>query len=124
MHKALMFTGAVLTALAIMMGAFGAHALKGHLSEEMLTVYKTAVEYHIYHALGMLLVGILWKQYPTATLITWSGGMMMLGILLFCGSLYILSITGTRWLGAITPFGGVAFIVAWLLLAIDLWRLG
>lgn len=122
MHKTLMFTGALLTALAIMMGAFGAHALKGYLSEEMLSVYKTAFEYHMYHALGMLLVGLLLKQYPTATLITWSGSMMIVGILLFCGSLYILSITGSRWLGAVTPFGGVAFVIAWLLLAIGLWR--
>jgi uncharacterized membrane protein YgdD (TMEM256/DUF423 family) len=122
MHKALMFTGALLSAFAIMLGAFGAHGLKGHLSEEMLAVYHTAVEYHMYHALGILLVGFLLKQSPTATLITWAGWMMILGILLFCGSLYILSLTGIRWLGAVTPFGGVALIVAWLFLAIGLWR--
>lgn len=122
MYKALFITGALLSAIAIIMGAFGAHALKASLSNEMLSVYKTGVEYHMYHALGVLLVGFLLKQYPEAALITWSGGLMVVGILIFSGSLYILSITGLRWLGAITPIGGVAFILAWLLLAIDLWR--
>lgn len=120
MYKTFMVIGAVLAAIAVGMGAFGAHGLRAQLSAEMMTVYKTATDYHMYHALGLLLAGILAKLFPTSTMLLWAGGMMIAGILLFSGSLYVLSITGIRWLGAITPFGGIAFILAWIFLALGL----
>jgi uncharacterized membrane protein YgdD (TMEM256/DUF423 family) len=122
MYKILMISGAAFAALAVAMGAFGAHGLRAQLSAEMLAVYKTAADYHMYHALGLVLAGIVLKLFPTSTLLVWAGVMMMAGILLFSGSLYILSITGIRWLGAITPFGGTAFILAWVFMALGLMK--
>jgi uncharacterized membrane protein YgdD (TMEM256/DUF423 family) len=100
---------------AVALGAFGAHALKARLSGEMLAVWKTGVEYHVYHALGLLAVGWLAAQFPDSTLLKWSGWLMLAGIVLFSGSLYALALSGERWLGAITPIGGVAFLGAWAL---------
>ena len=122
MYKTLMISGTVFAAAAVAMGAFGAHGLRAQLSAEMLTVYKTAADYHMYHALGIVLAGILVKLFPTSTMLVWAGIMMIAGIMLFSGSLYILSITGIRWWGAITPFGGMAFILAWLFMIIGLLR--
>ena len=114
-------TGAVLLALAVMLGAFGAHGLRGRLDEYLMGVYEKAVFYHFVHALGILIVSALPKTGTIAKSATdpvcW---LLLAGILLFSGSLYLLAVTGTRVLGAITPVGGVAFIAAWLLLA---WRL-
>ena len=109
--------GALLAATAVAAGAFGAHALKAKLAPDLLAVYRTAVEYHFYHALGLVLVGGVAARLPESSLVAASGWTMLGGIALFSESLYALSTTGTRWLGAITPLGGVAFIVAWLLLA-------
>lgn len=120
MHKTLMITGALLAAFAVAMGAFGAHGLKAQLSGEMMAVYKTAVDYHMYHALGLFLTGLLLKFHPGDNLIIWGSILMMAGLVLFSGSLYALSISGVRWLGAITPFGGTAFILAWILIAAGL----
>ena len=100
---------------AVALGAFGAHALKGRLSAEMLAVWHTGVEYHFFHALGLLAVGLLATQLPESALLKWSGWLMLAGIAAFSGSLYALALTGERWLGAITPFGGVAFLAAWAL---------
>jgi len=116
--KLFLFLGGINAALAVMLGAFGAHALKARLSEEMLAVYQTGVHYHLFHALGLLVIGLVATQIPAATYLKWSGWLMLAGIVLFSGSLYILSISGLRWLGAVTPFGGVAFIVAWALFVI------
>jgi uncharacterized membrane protein YgdD (TMEM256/DUF423 family) len=101
--------------LAVALGAFGAHALKGRLSAEMLAVWHTGVEYHVYHALGLLAVGLLATQIPESALLKWSGWLMLAGIAAFSGSLYALALTGLSWLGAITPVGGVAFLMAWAL---------
>lgn len=101
--------------LAVLLGAFGAHALRARLSPDMLAVWKTANEYHFYHALGLLLIGVLARQMQ-GTALNAAAGLMIAGILLFSGSLYLLSLTGTRWLGAITPIGGSLFLVAWLCL--------
>ena len=120
MHKTLIITGALLAAFAVAMGAFGAHGLKAQLSVELMAVYKTAADYHMYHALGLILTGLLVKLFPNSTMFVWGGVLMFVGILLFSGSLYILSISGVRWLGAITPFGGMAFILAWIFLAAGL----
>ena len=110
--------GAAMAALAVMLGAFGAHALKARLSAEMLEVYRTAVQYHFWHALGVLAVGLALQFSPDAAWLRASGWLLTAGIVLFCGSLYVLALTGSRWLGAVTPFGGLAFILGWLALMI------
>lgn len=121
MAKTFIILGAIFLALAVVIGAFGAHALKAKLSSEMLQVYKTGVEYHFYHALGLLLIGII-SFHITSGLINWSAIFIIAGIVLFSGSLYLLAITGIKWLGAITPIGGISFIVAWILLVIAVWK--
>jgi uncharacterized membrane protein YgdD (TMEM256/DUF423 family) len=109
--------GALSAAVAVMLGAFGAHGLRGRLPADLLAIYQTASQYHVYHALGLLVVGLLALQAPTNGALRGSGWLMLLGTALFSGSLYLLAITGQRWLGAITPLGGTAWIAAWLLLA-------
>jgi uncharacterized membrane protein YgdD (TMEM256/DUF423 family) len=110
--------------LAVGFGAFGAHGLRGVLDERMMAIYQTAVHYHFLHALGLGLIAVLAKWHPDARLLGWAGGMMAAGIVLFSGSLYVLSVTGVGWLGAITPIGGTAWLAAWLLLGIFAFRLG
>jgi len=117
MSKTILILGAGLMALAVIVGAFGAHELKSKLSVDMMQVYKTGVEYHVYHALGLLLIGILSLQFASS-LMNWSGVFIVIGIALFSGSLYLLAITGVRWLGAITPIGGMCFIIGWILVLI------
>ncbi len=123
MNKVFLILGALNAFLAVGLGAFGAHGLKARLSADMLAVFQTAVQYHFYHALGLLVVGLLVSQWPTVGLIKIAGWVMFAGIVVFSGSLYVLSITGIRWLGAITPIGGSAFLVAWLLLIVAFIRL-
>ena len=103
--------------LSVALGAFGAHALKERLAPDLLAVYQTAVQYHFYHALGLIAVGLVLSHFPDLKTLVASGWVMLAGIILFSGSLYVLSLTGVRWLGAITPLGGVAFLAAWALLA-------
>lgn len=112
---------AALLALAVAFGAFGAHALKTHLSAEMLQTWKTAVEYHFYHALGLLLLGVLSFYMPSA-LLKWSAILLTAGVVLFSGSLYTMALSGIKWLGAITPFGGISFIAGWVMLFIAAWK--
>lgn len=122
MLHALMIFGALSGASAVVLGAFGAHALKGQLSELSLSAFETGVQYQMMHSLGVLMVGTLMLVLGTkpAWLVTaWS---FSLGIVLFSGSLYGLSVLGWRWLGPVTPLGGVLFIVGWLALAIGLWQ--
>lgn len=109
--------GAISAALAVAAGAFGAHALKARIAPELMTVYHTAVEYHFYHALGMILVGLAALRLPASRLLIGAGWAMLAGSILFCGSLYLLCLTEARWLGAVAPFGGTAFIAAWGLFA-------
>ncbi len=109
--------GAINAALAIAAGAFAAHGLKPKLNAHYLEVFQTGAQYHFYHALALLLVGLLMLQFPEQGLLKWVGYLFILGILLFSGSLYTLSISGISWLGAITPIGGLAFIIAWLIMA-------
>lgn len=106
-------------ALGVLFGAFGAHALKSSLSPEMLAVYKTGVEYQFYHALGLLLIGLIGFRIESKW-INWSGMLLILGIIIFSGSLYALSISGIKILGAITPIGGLAFVAGWICLAIGI----
>ena len=114
--------GGLMALAAVALGAFGAHALKGRLSAEMLAVWHTGVEYHIYHALGLLAVGLVATQLPESALLKWSGWLMLAGILLFSGSLYVLALSGKGWLGAITPVGGIAFLAAWALFVVAVLR--
>lgn len=116
--KLFLTLGALLLAAAVGLGAFGAHALKARLGADMLAVYHTAVQYHFYHGLGLLLVGVIAVHLPASGLVRAAGWLMLGGIVLFSGSLYLLSVSGTRGLGAVTPIGGVAFIGAWSLLAL------
>lgn len=110
--------GAANAALAVLLGAFGAHSLKTHLAADMLAVYQTGLQYHLFHALGLLAVGFALKQIGDSAWLRWSGWLMLAGIVLFSGSLYILGTTGWKWLGAVTPLGGVSFIIAWTLFAV------
>lgn len=110
--------GSINALIAVVLGAFGAHGLKNRLSVEMMEIFQTAVQYHFYHALGLLAVGVIALHLPESGVLKWSGWLMLAGIILFSGSLYLLSATGIKWLGAITPIGGMAFIASWVLLAI------
>lgn len=109
--------------LAVAFGAFGAHALKNRLDDYALGVFETAVQYHFIHSLALLAVGILALSQPHTVLLKSAGWMFLLGILVFSGSLYCLSLTGIKWLGAITPLGGLAFIAGWACLGVAGWKL-
>jgi uncharacterized membrane protein YgdD (TMEM256/DUF423 family) len=108
-------TGGVAAILAVALGAFGAHALKSRLAPEMLAVWHTGIEYHLFHSLGLVAAGLVAAQLPESSLIRWAGWAMLAGIFLFSGSLYALALSGERWVGAITPIGGLAFLAAWAL---------
>ena len=101
------------TLLSVALGAFGAHALKNTLDAYGRDIYEKAVLYQMFHALALLAVGVLHKLYPQSGF-SFAGWAFLAGIVLFSGSLYVLAITGNRWLGAITPFGGVAFLIGWV----------
>ena len=103
-------------------GAFGAHALREHIAPDLLAVYQTGVAYHFYHSLGLLSVGLTTAFAGRSALLTWAGALMIAGLLLFSGSLYLLALTGIRTFGAVTPLGGLAWITAWGLFALALWR--
>ncbi|HZL09556.1 MAG TPA: DUF423 domain-containing protein [Prolixibacteraceae bacterium] len=120
-NQKILLSGAILMALGVLLGAFGAHALKTRLSPEMLLVYKTAVEYQFYHALGLLLIGLIGFHIDSKW-ISRAGVFIGIGILLFSGSLYILSLTGIKAIGVITPFGGLSFVAGWICLAIGIWK--
>lgn len=116
------FLGAILAALAVGLGAIGAHALKGQLSAEQLATYHTAVQYQMYHAIGLVLVGLL-GLYQRSRWFDAAGWLMLLGIILFSGFLYAWLATGRRGFAHPVPVGGVAFIIAWVLMAIGAWGL-
>ena len=114
-------TGAVLCGLGVLLGAFGAHGLRDRLATDMLAVYETGVRYHLTHALGLLAVAWATSRWPNAWIAS-AGWLFVAGIALFSGSLYLLAITGTRWLGAITPLGGLCFLAGWTALAVGALR--
>ncbi|MBT8112881.1 MAG: DUF423 domain-containing protein [Gammaproteobacteria bacterium] len=118
MFRLAILLGAGNAVLAIILGAFAAHALQNTLSERMLAVFNTAVDYHLYHALGLIVLSLLIKQRPISKALKTAVYLMSFGIIVFCGSLYALSLSGILKLGMITPFGGVAFIIAWFLVLI------
>ena len=109
--------------LAVALGAFGAHALKNRLDDYAMGVFQTAVQYQFYHSLALLAVGVIALSHPQAALLRSSGWLFALGIVVFSGSLYVLSFSGLRWLGAVTPIGGLAFIAGWACLAAASWTL-
>ena len=119
MHKVFLQLSAMLGAVSVALGAFGAHAIKKMVSDATVNIFETAVRYQFYHVFGLALVGILFREFPNKWMV-WSGNLFLGGMLLFCGSLYFLTyIKGTEkqsleWIGAITPFGGLAFILGWV----------
>ncbi|PKG22569.1 DUF423 domain-containing protein [Niallia nealsonii] len=116
--KIFIIIGAVNAFLAVALGAFGAHGLEGKISAKYLEIWKTGVTYQMFHSMGILIIGALMMKIPQSSLLTWSGWLMVAGIILFAGSLYVLAVTQISVLGAITPLGGVAFLTAWILLII------
>ena len=121
MHKGFLKTAALLGALSIGIGAFAAHSLRGSISDYALGIFETAVRYQFYHVFALLIAGILYKEFP-GKLIKWSGSLFIAGIILFSGSLYLLTfikaavLPGYNWVGAITPLGGLCFIIGWICL--------
>lgn len=121
MDRTFWVLGCVLALLAVAAGAFGAHALRERVAAEFLGPFETGARYHMYHALALLAAGWAAAQWPGA-LTAAAGWLFVFGIVVFSGSLYLLTLTGVRWLGAITPIGGVAFLAGWACLAIAAWR--
>lgn len=123
MNRAFIITAAILGALAVGLGAFGSHGLKDKLSEHTLSVYETGVKYQFYHMFALLAVGVLFQLFNNNWML-WSGRLFIAGIILFCGSLYALTFflangqDNMKWLGAVTPLGGLCFIAGWIAMAI------
>ena len=121
MHKGFLKAGVLFALLAVILGAFAAHAIKSRVSSETLSVFETGVRYQMYHSLALIFTGILHKSFSYKSIV-WAGRLFIAGILLFSTSLYLLTYfkaleyTNMFWVGAVTPFGGVCFIVAWFLL--------
>lgn len=121
MHKFFLKSGALVGALTVIFGAFAAHAIKSRVNAETLAIFETGVRYQMYHVFALILVGIIYKEFPLKSMI-WAGDLFLAGIILFSGSLYILTYfkaignENMNWLGAITPFGGTCFIVGWCLI--------
>ena len=124
MDRVFISVGALSGLLAVAAGAFGAHALRDRLSAPMLDVFQTGVSYQMYHALALVGVGILLGRFSVegSAWLSGAGWLFLAGSVLFSGSLYLLALSGTTWLGAITPLGGVAFLLGWLAVAIGIWR--
>ncbi len=120
-NQTILISGAVFMTLGVLLGAFGAHALKNILTPEMLAVYKTGVEYQFYHALGLLVIGLIGFHIQSKYL-RWSGLFITIGIILFSGSLYVLTLSGIKAIGTITPVGGISFVAGWIFLAIAIWK--
>lgn len=121
MDRTFTVAGSVSAFLAVLAGAFGAHTLRARISPDLLTVFETGARYHMYHALALL--GVAWaaSQWPSAP-VRAAGWLFVGGTVVFSGSLYVLSLTGARWLGAVTPLGGLLFLAGWIALAIGVWR--
>lgn len=119
--RQLVVAAALILLIGVAAGAFGAHALKRSITPDMLSVWQTAVLYQLVHGLGLLAIAALGARFGSPLLAA-AGGFMLAGIIIFSGSLYILVLSGTKWLGAITPIGGGAFIIAWALVALAAYR--
>lgn len=123
MDRIFFVIGAIAAFVGVAAGAFGAHGLKGRLDPDMLAVFETSVRYQMYHAFGLIAAAWAFTRWPGAA-VTWGGWLLLVGIVIFSGSLYILSLGGPRWMGAITPIGGVAFLAGWICLAWGALRAG
>ena len=121
--KTWIMAGAALAGLAVAFGAFGAHVLKSRVTPEMLAVFETGVRYHFYHALGLIAIGTVGFHFPESQLQI-PAVLMSAGILIFSGTLYLLVLTGQKWLGTVTPVGGLLLILSWLMLAYNIYRSG
>ncbi|MEO6406493.1 MAG: DUF423 domain-containing protein [Ferruginibacter sp.] len=127
MHKGFLKTGALLAALAVILGAFAAHALRDLVSERAVATFETAVRYQFYHAFALIITGMLYQNFRFKSIL-WSGYFFIAGIILFSGSLYCMAIVqgmvqpGYKWLGPLTPFGGLCFIIGWVLLCVSFFR--
>ena len=121
MDRGFAVLGAVSAGLAVAAGAFGAHALRLRLPPDLLAVFETGARYQMYHALALLAVAWAASRWPTPVMQA-AGWCFVAGTVLFSGSLYLLSLTGVRWLGAVTPLGGLLFLAGWLLMAYGIWR--
>ncbi|AHM65251.1 membrane protein [Paenibacillus polymyxa] len=117
MQRRWIMVGSIMMMLAVAIGAFGAHIVKAGIDADALAVYETGVKYHMIHAVGLLIIALAAGQWGPSTRLRWAARLLFTGIILFSGSLYVLSLTGIRVLGAITPLGGVCFIAGWILLA-------
>jgi uncharacterized membrane protein YgdD (TMEM256/DUF423 family) len=122
MDQTFFTTGAVFALLAVAAGAFGAHALGPRMTPQHLATYETAARYQMYHALALIAVSFAMSQWPSAALLTWSGRLFIAGIIIFCATLYVIALGGPRWLGAITPIGGLCFMAGWATAAYAVWR--
>lgn len=122
MRNNFLFLAAISGFSGVALGAFGAHGLANILSPKMLAIYKTGVDYQMWHTLGLGLIANLYRQNPTNTIIIWAGWLMLIGIIIFCGSLYILAISNLHWLGIVAPIGGLTLLSAWALLAISAYQ--
>jgi uncharacterized membrane protein YgdD (TMEM256/DUF423 family) len=114
--KIFVLLGAINGFLSVALGAFGAHVLEGKIPDKYIETWQTAVQYQMFHTLGLFIVALLAAKWPHISSIPIAGWLMFAGIVLFSGSLYVLSVTQIKVLGAITPFGGVAFLIGWLLI--------
>ena len=115
MDRFFFLAGAIAAFIAVALGAFGAHSLKTKITPEMLNIFEVGVRYQMYHALGLFAVAWAITRWPEINLNS-AGWCFIVGIVIFSGSLYLLSMTDTRWLGAITPIGGLAFLIGWAIL--------
>lgn len=117
----LLFAAALSGFICVALGAFASHLLQGQLTERLYDVLQTGIQYQMFHTLALLVVAVLLKQQMSA-LLRWSGAAFLLGILLFCGSLYLLALSGQHWLGAVTPIGGILFLTGWGCLAVAAYK--
>jgi len=122
MSRIFLALGAVNAFLCIALGALGSHGLKSVLTANMLANFQIGVQYHFYHAIGLMLVGLTMERLPQVRALKFSGILMMAGIVLFSGTLYVVSLTGWRGMGMVAPLGGSSFMAGWLLLAYAVWK--
>lgn len=120
-HSVWIPVGAVLAFLSVALGAFGAHGLRSRVSPDLLVTFETGARYQMYHALALVLVGIL-ASYLNSPLLNWSARLFLAGVLLFSGSLYLLVLTDVKAFGAVTPIGGLCFMAGWILMALAVLR--
>jgi uncharacterized membrane protein YgdD (TMEM256/DUF423 family) len=122
MDRVFLIVGSLSGGLAVALGAFGAHGLRSRLAADALATFETGVRYQMYHALALLLVALIAARWSESSLPALAGWLFVAGTVLFSGSLYLLSLAGLRWMGAVAPLGGAAFILGWLALALAAWR--